>query len=160
MIPDLPPSQDEQGYSLDGYEWMDRLPEGWHAYASWGRDGWDLGDWPYSIVVLYDNPQAQAFAHGVYTEGDIEVTRHASEAELHGAVNAIALWYWRHHPHRGPPDLPGGRQCAAASPWAVQLGAAESRGTKPGIWRKRASVNRNNHYGTTTTQPGRRTITT
>jgi hypothetical protein len=105
LIPDLPPSEDERGYSLGGYEWMDRLPDGWYAHASWGRDGWDLGNWPYSIVVLYDDPHAHAFAHGVYTEGDIEVTRHTSEAELHAAVNAVALWYWRHHPRRGPPDL-------------------------------------------------------
>jgi hypothetical protein len=40
-------------YDCDGYEWMERLPEGWNATPSWGRDGWDLGQWPYCIVVAY-----------------------------------------------------------------------------------------------------------
>jgi hypothetical protein len=38
--------------SCDGYEDMEAEGKrGWTALASWGRDGWNLGDWPY--VAMY-----------------------------------------------------------------------------------------------------------
>ena len=37
----------------EGYDWMARLTgTGWHELSSWGRDGWDLGSWPYIIFAV------------------------------------------------------------------------------------------------------------
>jgi hypothetical protein len=47
-LPPLPP-RDPGG---DGYDWMDRVHRSrWAPIPSWGRDGWDLGDWPLVIVA-------------------------------------------------------------------------------------------------------------
>lgn len=48
-LPALPNGHDHGG---DGYDWMDlaqRTP--WVVIPSWGRDGWDLGSWPYVQVL-------------------------------------------------------------------------------------------------------------
>lgn len=39
--------------SDDGYSDMEvAATEGWRAIAGWGRDGWDLGDWPYVVISV------------------------------------------------------------------------------------------------------------
>jgi hypothetical protein len=37
----------------DGYDWMEEVQErtSWAVIPSWGRDGWDMGSWPY--VQMY-----------------------------------------------------------------------------------------------------------
>lgn len=43
--------------SDDGYSDMEVASgEGWHAVSGWGRDGWDLGDWPYVVVSVRNRP--------------------------------------------------------------------------------------------------------
>lgn len=37
----------------DGYDWRDKQ-KGWHIPGSWGRDGWDLGIWPYTMYGWVD----------------------------------------------------------------------------------------------------------
>ena len=35
-------------FAGDGYDRMELFGKlGWRAVSSWGKDGWDLGDWPY-----------------------------------------------------------------------------------------------------------------
>jgi hypothetical protein len=102
-IPELLPD-----HSGDGHAWIERLPAGWEAVPSWGRDGWDLGAWPLCVVAAYDNPDANAFAVGVYTEGDMRVTHHSTQLDLYIAIDEVAEWYWRHEYAIGPKDLPEG----------------------------------------------------
>lgn len=86
---------------------MARLPEGWQAHRSWGRDGWDLGSWPYVVVVAYDHPEMGSFAYGIYTDGDITTMQCGSQAELYEAIDELAEDTWRYDPRRAPDDLPG-----------------------------------------------------
>lgn len=98
----------EKHEDCDGYAWIERLPAGWHAIPSWGVHGWDLARWPYNIVAMYDDPTAETYAFGIYTEGDITVMRCPTEAELYTSIDDLAEWYWRHGAALGPEDLPKG----------------------------------------------------
>ena len=100
-IPELRPH-----YNGDGHEWVERLPSGWEAVSSWGRDGWDLGAWPICVVAMYDNDQTHQYAVGIYTEGDVTVRHIPNQDELYFAVDQLAEWYWRNDYASGPNDLP------------------------------------------------------
>jgi len=93
-------------YGDEGYGWMERLPRGWKPVAAWGRDGWDLGSWPYVIVVEYRDPEQGVYAVGTYVENDITVQRFETAEEQSDAIDTIAEFYWRADPTRGPSDLP------------------------------------------------------
>jgi len=44
----------------NGYDFMqDALPRPWRPVASWGADGWDLGDWPL-VCVAHQCPRRRA----------------------------------------------------------------------------------------------------
>ncbi|WP_159944784.1 MULTISPECIES: hypothetical protein [unclassified Nocardiopsis] len=89
----------------DGDEWRGSLSQGWEAIGKWGRDGWDMGYWPYSIVCRYDNAPA-VFALATYTEGDLTLRAWDDVAERDAALDEIAAWHWRHGWPDGPEDLP------------------------------------------------------
>jgi hypothetical protein len=103
-IPELAPD-----YGGEGYDWLERLPDGWKPVAAWGREGWDLGDWPYAIVVEYRDPGQGVYAVGTYVENDITVQRFETVEEQSDAIDKIAEFYWRLDPARGPSDLPTGQ---------------------------------------------------
>lgn len=80
---------------LDGYDWQGRTENnGWHMHASWGRDGWDLGDWPYVQYGSYADDGV--FATLNYCEGDITIKTFATEAEMHADLDRAALFHWLH----------------------------------------------------------------
>jgi hypothetical protein len=87
----------------DGYEWMRDLGQGWLPVPGWGRDGWDLGDWPYAIVVHYDGDGKHGLA--TYVEGDIAVRSFATREERDAATDHVAAYHWRQN-ESGPDDLP------------------------------------------------------
>jgi hypothetical protein len=101
-VPPLPLGADE------GYEWMSRLSGGWHAVPAWGRDGWDLGSWPYVVVAIYDRPVQKLFALAVYVEGDVSIREFTGYAALSAAIDDVAEFYWRSGQHSAPSDLPEG----------------------------------------------------
>lgn len=111
-VVEQPPDKDipklETYADCDGYAWMERLPAGWQAVPSWGLHGCDLARWPLSIVVMYDNPDTETYAFGIYTEGDITVMRCPTQAELYASIDDLAEWYWRNGVVLGPEDLPKG----------------------------------------------------
>lgn len=43
------PALPQRGFG-DGYDWMSELQK-WAAIPGWGRDGWDMGSWPYVIIL-------------------------------------------------------------------------------------------------------------
>ena len=79
--------------SCDGYEDMEAEQDrGWHSCASWGRDGWDLGNWPY--VVIYRRKLAGGkFGVMQIVEGDRTVYHFGSEADRDAAIDYLFLWY-------------------------------------------------------------------
>lgn len=97
-LPPLPP----RGFG-DGYDWMSDLRDGWRPVAGWGRSGWDLGDWPYAIVVHYDGDGVHAL--GTYVEGDVSMEAFPTREERDAATDRIAAYHWRHNGN-GPDDLP------------------------------------------------------
>ncbi|MGW1039572.1 hypothetical protein [Streptomyces sp. NPDC002547] len=88
-------------YSGDGWDWIDALPEGWTAIGLWGRDGWNLGDWPYVITAHYNDPEAGVFGRATYVEGDVDVYAYPDRAARDEDTDRYALFYWRHLKH-GP----------------------------------------------------------
>ncbi|GAA1836071.1 hypothetical protein GCM10009795_096560 [Nocardioides hankookensis] len=102
-VPGLPPGH----AAATAWEWMDRLPAGWSPVPAWGRDGWDLGDWPYVVVVHYNPPTtdcAQVYAVATYIEGDLEAHAFTTRTERDAETDDIAICQWRHN-STGPADL-------------------------------------------------------
>ncbi|MGI5292909.1 hypothetical protein ACQEVF_57695 [Nonomuraea polychroma] len=65
QAPQLPPGHVGGG----GYDWMAVAERtGWHAIGVWGCDGWDLGAWPYVIVLRWTGDGAWGVAS--YCEGE------------------------------------------------------------------------------------------
>jgi hypothetical protein len=87
-LPSLPSSWES------GYDWMDQLSDGWYAVSSWGRDGWDCGNWPYIIMAHYDNETQRLFGMVVYTEGDLDIKEFSTRQERHRATDEWCIWYW------------------------------------------------------------------
>ena len=79
----------------DGYERMHwaETAGGWRAIASWGREGWNLLDWPYYVAYFKEIDGAYFLATDC--EGDIDVHMFASEDERSAAVDKLAFWHWQ-----------------------------------------------------------------
>lgn len=100
---------DDNGYSRDGYDWMDAASEtGWHTLSNWGKDGWDAGQWPYVMVSLAKTADEHGNLYGMttYCEGDMVTTFYRSQSEQWKAITAWCHWHWKH----------SGEQWAAALP--------------------------------------------
>lgn len=58
-----------------GWDWMGEIEEktGWHVVANWGVDGWDMGQWPYVIIVTAHVRHGGRvyWGLGTYCEGDV-----------------------------------------------------------------------------------------
>lgn len=97
--------------SDDGYSDMEAEERrGWHATAGWGRDGWDLGDWPYVMLYIrrHDStkcdpicvlagPRGSDFCPAwellVIVEGDRSHYAFGSSIDLRAAVDYLFLWH-------------------------------------------------------------------
>jgi len=104
---DLPPLPDPLEVG-DGYDWMAELRGGWVALALWGRDGWDLGQWPYQVLAVCPPrhvADSRSFGMATYTEGDIEVSAHPTQEALVDAISRYAHGVWL-LAGNGPSDLP------------------------------------------------------
>lgn len=92
--------------SDDGYDDMElAISEGWSAISGWGRDGWDLGDWPYVVIsvrnvgvtdIVKDNERctsASRYQMRQTVEGDTTVYDFASKADRDAAIDCLFVWY-------------------------------------------------------------------
>ncbi len=78
--------------SDDGYGDMEVAErQGWHAIPSWGRDGWDLGNWPY--VAIYTRETDGKFEMQQVVEGDHSVYSFDSAEDREAAIDYLFLWY-------------------------------------------------------------------
>jgi hypothetical protein len=87
----------------DGSDWLSALDHGWHAVPLWGRDGWDLLEWPHAAVAHFDGDGVHGLA--IYEEGDVTVESFPGREQRDAATDRIAVQYWRYN-GRGPRDLP------------------------------------------------------
>ncbi|KFG71355.1 hypothetical protein [Streptomyces mutabilis] len=103
LLPFLPEDFHDGG---DAGDWLAHLkPWGWTGVRDWGSEGWNLTNWPYQAVALYDSPFDICYALAIYTEGDVAVEAWATREERNASVTALALSYWSHS-DRGPADAP------------------------------------------------------
>jgi len=88
----------------DGYDDMDYARQkGWHAISSWGRDGYDLGSWPYAIVFIRRKEERVEIA--VYVAGDVDQYAFPIEELLIQAIDEEALFHWKHNTRSAPDDI-------------------------------------------------------
>lgn len=88
-------------FSDDGYGDMQVAErEGWRVLASWGRDGWNLGDWPYVAVYVRERAETlelqlrdAKWELQVIVEGDHDVYRFDHEEDRTAALDYLFLWY-------------------------------------------------------------------
>jgi Domain of unknown function (DUF3846) len=83
----------ERRRGVGGYEVMSTAAQhGWHAVASWGEDGWNLGSWPL-VVLFIRNRAGWEVAH--YVEGDVTAYSFPHQATRDTVIDSHAFWYWK-----------------------------------------------------------------
>lgn len=82
--------------SDDGYSDMEaEAGRGWRVVAGWGRDGWDMGEWPYVMVYTRESKPGQTaeFELMQVVEGDRTQYSFGTEADRSAAMDYLFLWY-------------------------------------------------------------------
>jgi hypothetical protein len=75
----------------EGYDRMNFAREtGWKPISSWGRDGWDLGSWPY--VIVYHRGETEL---ALDVEGDITLETFATVEERDSRTDELAFFNWK-----------------------------------------------------------------
>lgn len=100
---------DNDGYSITGYEWQEAAAEtGWVTVPSWGKGGWDAGQWPYVMVAIAKgiDENGTFFGMTTYCEGDLETTFYRTQAAHWEAVSRWCHWNWTNDQGQGPEGLP------------------------------------------------------
>lgn len=78
-------------FSGDGYSDMEHeSKKGWKLVAGWGRDGWDLGDWPYVSFLVRKGDRFELMQ---IVEGDRSVWEFDTQPDLYAAIDYLFLWY-------------------------------------------------------------------
>lgn len=83
----------------DGWGWIDATnnENDFRVVGLWGRDGWDLGCWPYVVFATAEHPidgGGTAYGYATYVEGDLDAHWYSSAAARDLAVSKEAWWYW------------------------------------------------------------------
>jgi hypothetical protein len=79
----------------DGYDVMEAVAaRGWKPMPSWGKDGYDLGSWPY--VIIYTAKQEWNFCVVEYVEGDITMYACPTKEIREQVINELAFFHWKH----------------------------------------------------------------
>jgi len=82
--------------SGDGYDDMELASRsGWHAVSSWGRNGWDLGNWPYVVISVRTHTDRvhDAYEMRQTVEGDTDVYAFSTAADRDAAIDYLFQWY-------------------------------------------------------------------
>ena len=92
-----------------GYEWIDRLCAPWRVTGAWGREGYDLGAWPYIVFAQAEAADATGSLYGycTYVEGDVAAHWFRDEEAKNHAISKEAYWYWASGQADGPEGLRG-----------------------------------------------------
>ncbi|MGP4968542.1 hypothetical protein [Glutamicibacter ardleyensis] len=104
------PATPQRDFSGEGYDWMGSLRgTGWDELAAWGREGWDLGSWPYIIfaVAKTSDEAGELFGYCTYVEGDLTTRWYRTRAARCLAISKEAFWYWASGQADGPEELQG-----------------------------------------------------
>lgn len=97
----------------DGYDIMEQaLAQGWHAIAGWGKEGWNLGNWPY--VVVYSRQVGTGYEVALYVEGDMTTYKCPTKELRNQVIDEIAFFYWKRRPAEDTEWIDGYRECESA----------------------------------------------
>lgn len=78
--------------SDNGYDDMELNERaGWSTLASWGADGWDMGEWPYVVYSIRENDATRRFELLEVCEGDHSRWSFSTRYDLYAALDMI-LW--------------------------------------------------------------------
>jgi hypothetical protein len=115
------------GYA--GEEWIERVIawSGWSLPPSWGRDGYNLGDWPLVVIahhVYRTDDGGKRYDLAQRIEGDVTVWTFEDPAAMFSATDRLAEYWWRQAPDTFGPRL---QEALAATPRGEFL-PAEFRG--------------------------------
>ncbi|MGP4969000.1 hypothetical protein [Glutamicibacter ardleyensis] len=102
------PATVERDVYGEGYDWMANLTgTSWNELSAWGRDGWDLGSWPYviSAVAQTEDEQGKLFGYCTYVEGDVATRWYRTRDARSLAISKEAYWYWASGQADGPEAL-------------------------------------------------------
>jgi hypothetical protein len=96
----------------EGYGWIDATDEegDFHVLSLWGRDGWDLGCWPYIVFAAMTHTTTEGknvYGYATYVEGDLAAHWYADIRECYLAISREAWWYWCSGQSDGPATLRG-----------------------------------------------------
>lgn len=86
--------------SDNGYDDMNQAAEnGWVTLPCWGRDGWDLGNWPYVSFQIRDGGTrpGRPFEMQIITEGDHDQFAFPAAEDRDRAIDYLFLWYAADH---------------------------------------------------------------
>lgn len=87
--------QDLRDAGCDGYDVMQTMVAlGWTAVGSWGKDGWDLGSWPYVVVYWHDD--CGGYELLTWVEGDLTQYTFPTKELRQDKTDEIAFFYWKH----------------------------------------------------------------
>lgn len=98
--------------SGEGWGWIDATDYdgSFQVVGLWGRDGWDLGCWPYIVFAFAQHPTeagSSAYGYATYVEGDLAAHWYSTEEARNLAVSKEAWWYWCSGQSDGPEALRG-----------------------------------------------------
>jgi hypothetical protein len=80
----------------DGYNAMAHAERRrWHAIPSWGRDGYDLGSWPYVIVFFRNREDTVDVVE--YVEGDSTQWSCPTREIRQAITDELAFFHWKHN---------------------------------------------------------------
>lgn len=102
-----------------------------YSVPSWGRDGWDAGEWPYVVFRSYKNTNG-LYCYAVYVEGDVTVWRYGLEDDRDRALGLHIEWHWRRKSN--PADYLGEALAAALTKYPFGKLPARFRG--PFTWKR------------------------
>lgn len=77
----------------DGYDrmaWAEN--HGWKCISGWGRDGWDMLEWPYYCAYIWRDPAVPKVATDC--EGDIDIWTFQTREECVKHLDCLAFWKW------------------------------------------------------------------
>lgn len=64
----------------------------WHVVPSWGRDGYDLGNWP--LVIVFVRNRNGRFEIAYYVEGDVDMYSCPTPDIRKAIIDEIAFFHW------------------------------------------------------------------
>ncbi len=97
---------------VDGYSAISLAEKReWHAQGSWGRDGWNLGSWPYIIIFFRDREECYEVSE--YVEGDVTIYACPTQELRDAITDELAFFHWKHRSEKWVDDYDSVEQLPA-----------------------------------------------